>query len=45
MSTILEFHFYLDAWMWCRQNGLKFKHEYMTRKDFKTWVLALPQRV
>lgn len=39
MKRQIEFHFYLDAWNWCQQNGIEFDHNMMIRKDFKTWVL------
>lgn len=45
MSHEIEFLYYLDAWLWCRQNGLEFKHENMTKKDFRTWTLAIPEEI
>jgi peptidoglycan/LPS O-acetylase OafA/YrhL len=45
MSNQIEFHFYLDAWLWCRQNGLKFEHEYLTKKNFRTWSLAIAEQM
>lgn len=40
MKHKMEFHFYLDAWNWCQQNGIEFNHDMMHRKDFKTWVFT-----
>jgi hypothetical protein len=45
MSHDIEFHFYLDAWLWCRQNDFDFKPEYMVKKDFRTWTLSIPEDV
>lgn len=41
MLKQIEFHFYLEAWMWCRQNNIQFDKRKMIRKDFKTWILDL----
>lgn len=44
MNKELEFDYYLDAWLWCRINGVKFNSNNIKKKDFKTWVLAIPSK-
>lgn len=39
-STVTEFFFYLDAWLYCSQHAISLAH--IKRKDWKTWHLVDP---
>jgi hypothetical protein len=41
MKKEMEFHFYLDAWNYCRIQGIK-KYD-IVKKDFRTWILQFQQ--
>ena len=35
-KALVELGFYLEAWLFCKQNGLNYKN-CIRRKDFRTW--------
>ena len=39
VNVPVEFPFYLDAWLFCRQNGLDFL-SCIIKKDFRTWIVT-----
>ena len=39
-ATTKEFAFYLDAWLYCTEFNIPM--EYVSRRDWKTWVLKVP---
>ena len=39
-KILIELHFYLDAWLYCVQNGLNYK-ESIRKKDFRTWQIVI----
>lgn len=39
-KVIIELAYYLDAWLYCVQNGLNFKKS-IRKKDFRTWQVVI----
>jgi hypothetical protein len=37
---IYEFHFFLDAWLYCEQNKLDWQSA-IKKKDFRTWIVMV----
>lgn len=39
-KVLIELAYYLDAWLYCVQNGLNFKKS-IRKKDFRTWQVVI----
>lgn len=39
-KVIIELSYYLDAWLYCVQNGLNYK-KCIRKKDFRTWQVVV----
>lgn len=39
-STIFEFAYYLDAWLYCIHNHVDYKKS-IHKKDFRTWIVVV----
>ena len=38
MKTVLEFPYYLDAWLYCYKNNINHVQS-IQKKDFRTWLV------
>jgi hypothetical protein len=38
--TVFEFSYFLDAWLYCIQNGLNWQRS-IKKKDFRTWMVVV----
>jgi hypothetical protein len=39
-KIVYEFSYYLDAWLYCKQNGLDWQKA-IQKKDFRTWLVMV----
>ena len=39
-TVVYEFSYFLDAWLYCTQNGLDWKTS-IHKKDFRTWMVMV----
>lgn len=39
MKNEIQFHYYLDAWRWCRENNIP--HDKIQRLNAKTWIISV----
>ena len=43
MKTVMEFSFYLDAWLYCRKHSIDMTN--IEKKNFRTWLLHVDQEI